>query len=371
MAYTVNAFRVAGDVSHALSKVILIWAIHWNRSAEGVSLITQTLYTLVFVTRYSDLWLPHRIDLPSPHHALWYWNLVLKLLYIATSLYTVVIMMKVFARTREREKAWKMGTYCLGAAIVSAPFICMTFEDKQKWTFFEMLWTFSIILESVCVLPQLLLLRQTTVPTVIDSYYLVTLGSYRAFYILNWIVRVAKESGYWDPISWIFGVVQTALYLDFAWVYWTRQRVKLRGGGIVDSEDLSRGWLVSRLIGPGRQDLEDEERQSASNDSTEPGNGSARTGSRSTHNKWGPRGISVSADESVAEANDRASRTQDTKLNTVNGYVGHGQNGADGLADPSAFEDDIDSTDERHAWNHEASGETGIRGVGNGAEWRE
>jgi hypothetical protein len=33
----------------------------------------------------------------------------------------------------------------------------------------------------VCVLPQLLLLRQTTVPTVIDSYYLLALGSYRAF----------------------------------------------------------------------------------------------------------------------------------------------------------------------------------------------
>jgi hypothetical protein len=49
----------------------------------------------------------------------------------------------------------------------------------------------------VCVLPQLLLLRQTTVPTVIDSYYLLALGSYRGFYILNWIHRrdgcLAKE----------------------------------------------------------------------------------------------------------------------------------------------------------------------------------
>ena len=158
MAYTVNVFRALGDVSHALAKAILIWAIHRNRSAEGlsillqaqylnhadrvtnlpgVSLITQTLYTLVFVTRYSDLWLPHRIDLPSPHHALWYWNLVLKLLYIASSLYTVFVMMKVFARTREREKAWKMAVYCFGGAIASAPFVCMVFESKDRWTFFE------------------------------------------------------------------------------------------------------------------------------------------------------------------------------------------------------------------------------------------
>ena len=229
-----------------------------------------------------------------------------------------------------------------------------------------MLWTFSIILESVCVLPQLLLLRQTTVPTVIDSYYLLTLGSYRAFYILNWIVRVASEKGYWDPISWIFGVVQTALYLDFAWIYWTRQRVKLRGGGIVDSEDLSRGWLVRRLIGRERQDLEDEERRAALNDAESPGNGSARSGTRRTHNKWGRRGISVSADEGLAEADDQTSRKQDAK-----GYAGHGQNDSDGLADPSAFEDDSDAADVGHAWDNEGSGATGIRGVGDGAEWRE
>ena len=235
----------------------------------------------------------------------------------------------------------------------------------------QMLWTFSIVLESVCVLPQLLLLRQTTVPTVIDSYYLVALGSYRAFYILNWIVRVASEKGYWDPISWIFGVVQTALYLDFAWVYWTRQRVKLRGGGIVDSDDLSRGWLVSRLIGRERHDVEDEERQPALNTANGSANGSARSGTRRTHNKWGPHGISVSADDDLAEDDGQALRKQPTKPNIVNGAADPGQNAIQGLADPSAFEDDIDPTDGKDAWDSEASGETGVRGVSDGAEWRD
>src|SRR5450432_624742 len=109
-----------------------------------------------------------------------------------------------------------------------------------------MLIDFSLILESVCVLPQLLLLRQTTVPTVIDSYYLVALGSYRALYCLNWLYREVHMHDHWtpDPISVPFGILQTILYLDFAWVYWTRQRVKLRSGGIVDADDLNRGWLV-------------------------------------------------------------------------------------------------------------------------------
>src|SRR6266536_599278 len=112
-----------------------------------------------------------------------------------------------------------------------------------------MFWVFSIILESVCVLPQLLLLRQTSVPTVIDSFYLLTLGSYRGLYILNGMVRGWGSDHYWDPVAVMFGIIQSVLYLDFAWVYWTRQRVKLRRGGVVDSDDLRKGWLVNRIIG--------------------------------------------------------------------------------------------------------------------------
>ena len=164
-----------------------------------------------------------------------------------------------------------------------------------------MLYTLSIILESVCVLPQLLLLRQTTVPTVIDSFYLVTLGSYRAFYILNWIVRAASGE-HPDAISVIFGVIQTAFYVDFAWVYWTRQRVKLRGGGIVDSEDLRKGWLVNKIFNPGRPSTEiDEESHLAAN-----GNGAIHgealpNGQPPNHNRWGARGVSVSADDTLEE----------------------------------------------------------------------
>ncbi len=100
--------------------------------------------------------------------------------------------MRVYDRTREREKAWKLGAYCLGGSLVLGP-ILTAITLQGRTTLLEVLWTFSIILESVCVVPQLLLLRQTTVPTVIDSGYILTLGSYRAFYILNWIVRFAKE----------------------------------------------------------------------------------------------------------------------------------------------------------------------------------
>lgn len=288
--FNMNVFRILGDLSHTASKCILIWAIHDNQSAEGVSLITQMLYAAVFITRYLDLlWTP-------PFESIW--NFTLKIFYILSSLYIIFLMMKVYARTREREKAWRLGACCLGGSVLLAP-IATAIAQRKDFSefFFGMLWTFSIILESVCVIPQLLLLRQTTVPTVIDSFYLLTLGSYRAFYILNWIVRLASSEHHFEWRAVLFGIIQTAFYVDFAWVYWTRQRVKLRNGGVVDSDDLSRGFLVSRILGRGDTSMDDQERGSVDGVRS---NGSAGAAKKKGGN-WGPRGISISADEDVMD----------------------------------------------------------------------
>lgn len=156
-------------------------------------------------------------------------------------------------------------------------------------------------------------------PTVIDSFYLVTLGIYRFLYILNWIVRGANETNYRDPTSWVWGTIQTALMIDFAWVYYTRQRVKLRQGGVVDSEDLGRGWLVGRLAGMGRK----------STDNFDYDEESAHQPQNAQPNKWGRRGISVSADEGVLDAPNRKDAVDRDSESQP-------------LADPAAFEDESD-----------------------------
>ena len=266
--------------------------------SAGVSLITQILYALVFVTRYLDMFKGKIQDPRNPEGTLW--NFILKNFYIITSFYIIFVMMRVFARTREREKAWKLGAYCLAISALLAPpatIVSNVGHENAKTTILGVLWTFSIILESVCVVPQLLLLRQTTVPTVIDSYYLLTLGSYRAFYILSWIYRGFSKEHHFEWRSVVFGIIQTALYIDFAWVYWTRQRVKLRNGGVVDSDDLSRGYLVGRVLGRGDPEGDAEERVGL--DGANEPNGAAATRKGGS---WGARGISVSADEDVVDS---------------------------------------------------------------------
>lgn len=152
----------------------------------------------------------------------------------------------------------------------------------------QTLWTFSIILESLAVLPQLSLLRHTQIPTVITSYYLLALGLYRALYIPNWIVRALDPGdGFFEPIAVIFGIIQTLLYIDFAWIYYRRQRVKIReNGAVLDGDDfvsggLVLGWLIGKKSGS--------------------------TGGRQTGGGWRGGGLSVSADEEVLVRRDSAS----------------------------------------------------------------
>lgn len=159
----------------------------------------------------------------------------------------------------------------------------------------------------------------------IDSYYLVTLGGYRALYILNWIVRGATEH-FFDPISVIFGVIQTALYVDFAWVYYSRQRVKLRYGGVIDADDLSKSFFVRRIIGRGsRADREDDGDEEAQQPAQPQRNG----------NKFGSRGISVSADDTIPELDGGPDHLRGR-------YADETAAGDAQMIDPAHFEDDDD-----------------------------
>jgi hypothetical protein len=188
------------------------------------------------------------------------------------------------------------------------------------------------------------------------------LGSYRALYCLNWIWRELDPSDRKpNAVSVIFGIIQTALYVDFFWVYYTRQRVKLRYGGIVDADDIRRGWLLNRIFGHKHfQNVDQEDEESAPTLSGEE-NGNASSQRRSN---WGARGISISADDTTFE--------QETH---------HDQNdGLSGTVDPDAKMkdpdelaralDDDEDDDEAPSGSHSNSNKSLPAGVNNENEWR-
>lgn len=85
----------------------------------------------------------------------------------------------------------------------------------------QILWTFSIYLESVAILPQLFMISKTGEAETITTHYLFCLGMYRALYLFNWIWRFYFE-GFFDMIAIVAGVVQTILYCDFFYLYVTK-----------------------------------------------------------------------------------------------------------------------------------------------------
>ena len=92
-----------------------------------------------------------------------------------------------------------------------------------KYTFLEVSWAFSIWLESVAILPQLFMLQRTGEAEAITAHYLFALGTYRALYIPNWIYRYVMEPMHRiDGVAVVAGVLQTVLYSDFFWIYYTK-----------------------------------------------------------------------------------------------------------------------------------------------------
>jgi ER lumen protein retaining receptor len=97
-----------------------------------------------------------------------------------------------------------------------------------EYTITEILWAFSIWLESVAIMPQLLMLQRTGEAETITTHYLFALGLYRALYIPNWIWRYWTEidkhtrKPHFDSIAVVAGIIQTVLYSDFFWIYYTK-----------------------------------------------------------------------------------------------------------------------------------------------------
>ena len=200
-----NLFRLVGDLSHLLAIVLLLLKIWKTRSCAGISGKSQALFLIVFVTRYLDL-VTNFVSL---------YNTVMKLFFIASAAGTVYLMYFKFKATYDGNHDTFRVEFLLAPAALLAVIL------NHEFSVMEILWTFSIYLESVAILPQLFMVSKTGEAETITSHYLFALGSYRGLYILNWIYRYYYEDFY-DVIAIVAGIVQTVLYCDFFYLYVTK-----------------------------------------------------------------------------------------------------------------------------------------------------
>uniref|UniRef100_A0A915DYR3 ER lumen protein-retaining receptor n=1 Tax=Ditylenchus dipsaci TaxID=166011 RepID=A0A915DYR3_9BILA len=210
-----NIFRFTADLAHLVAIAILLLKIWKTRSCAGISGRSQILFLVVFVCRYLDIF----TNFVSPY------NTVMKVFFIGSSVATVYFMWGKFKATYDssiilNQLNLQNHDTCRMEFLVIPAFL-LALVVNHDFSVLEVLWTFSIYLEAVAIMPQLFMLSKTGAAETITAHYLFALGSYRALYILNWVYRYYTES-FIDPIAVVAGIVQTVLFADFFYLYVTR-----------------------------------------------------------------------------------------------------------------------------------------------------
>lgn len=200
-----NIFRLVGDMCHLAAVLVLLVKIWRSRSVSGISGKSQLLFGITYLTRYLDL----AVYFISAY------NTAMKAVFILASMATCyMVFIKFKATYNKHQDSFRI-------EFLLIPTVLLALLVNHSFTPLEILWTFSIYLESLAILPQLFLIQKTGEAEVITSHYLFALGSYRGLYILNWIYRYYTE-GFYDVIAIVAGVIQTVLYADFFYLYITK-----------------------------------------------------------------------------------------------------------------------------------------------------
>uniref|UniRef100_A0A8C2JU77 ER lumen protein-retaining receptor 2-like n=1 Tax=Cyprinus carpio TaxID=7962 RepID=A0A8C2JU77_CYPCA len=195
-----NIFRLTGDLSHLAAIIILLLKIWKTRSCAGES--PRALSRAVF-ERYTKL------------KGTFLCHVSVQVIYIACAYATVYLIYVKFKATYDGNH----DTFRVEFLVV--PVGGLAFLVNHDFSLLEIMWTFSIYLESVSILPQLFMISKTGEAETITTHYLFFLGLYRALYLINWIWRFYFE-GFFDMIAIVAGVVQTILYCDFFYLYVTK-----------------------------------------------------------------------------------------------------------------------------------------------------
>jgi len=197
--YSWNLFRYIGDYMHLFGIMVLLGTIAKNKSVAGISRSTQVMYFLVFVTRYLDLF----------DHTQTMYLVVFKMTYILTAC-TILVCFYTLDVTYQR-----VNDTC-NLSVILFPCITAALLLTNEYSVLEILWTFSEFAEGFAMVPQYIFCyREKGARDWGAGLYVMSLGSYRVFYALNWIYKKYQMPHYSDLQSWMGGVIEIMFFVDF------------------------------------------------------------------------------------------------------------------------------------------------------------
>ncbi|XP_018561834.1 ER lumen protein-retaining receptor 1-like [Anoplophora glabripennis] len=193
-----SAFRDIGDIFHLISILWLLVKLIKTRSCGDISGKTQLLFAIVYTAR---LWSPFP-GYVSPFY------ITLNIMYVICY-YTIALLIFVLLRKSYRSTE---DTFLTEILLVPT-FVIALFAD-ERMTSIEKLWSFSLVLDEIAILPQLYMIykHKNTVVEKILLYYLIPLGLCRLFYIFDW-VYLYTDPNHFDTITIAAGFVSIAVYI--------------------------------------------------------------------------------------------------------------------------------------------------------------
>lgn len=214
---SMNLFRLCGDMSHVFSILVLLLRLRVAKNAAGISLRTHELFLLVFLTRYTDLF--------TTYYGVY--NSVMKVLYIgstASIVYAIRYKQPICSSYDKAQDTFRHFEFAILPCMILAVITHLVSGEGKGLDLArqaqELLWVFSIFLEAVAILPQLIVLQRFREVENLTGNYIFFMGAYRALYIFNWVYRAYYEPGYRHHyVVYVCGVLQTALYVDFFYYY--------------------------------------------------------------------------------------------------------------------------------------------------------
>lgn len=194
-----NFLSLIAEQLRGFAVILLLVHIIRTKSCAGISGKTQFLLALECTTRYLDVFC----------NFFSYYNTTFKILFTLISYLTLIFIYIVYKKTYEQE----YDTCSIEYLVVPVMMLALLFN--HYFSTMEILWTFSIYLEAVSLIPQFIFIMKKGEFESVTLIYLSCMVLWRSFfYVLNWIYRFYYD-GFYDILVFSSAVVEAILCLYF------------------------------------------------------------------------------------------------------------------------------------------------------------
>ncbi|XP_032456319.1 ER lumen protein-retaining receptor 3-like isoform X1 [Nasonia vitripennis] len=210
---TLLSIQLIGDYFLCMGQILLLQNIHRKNTCASVSVKTQIIFTIIFTIRYADLLVSYLTvykSFENQHLDLAYivvHNFV-KIAHIIIMYWTLLVIFVLFRKSESR----KFDAFRYEMLISACAIMAVLLNDKLETE--DVMWTFSIYLEAVAMVPQRFLISRTKHVDGIVFYYIGFLSLYKFCYMANWIFSTIYLDSRFDKIAFAAGIIQLISYCD-------------------------------------------------------------------------------------------------------------------------------------------------------------